>query len=135
MSRKLLRDYAALLGGLQSLIKWYTIIIYLFFKWTVFRSILKRRTCVLQALQKGLACAPNGQYDYRKRVPISQKHCGAYINIRESEGIFRQKTRQQQPTGDDLKLQVTAAVKMCDMIAEKVKCTCPLHQPIPSQIF
>ena len=50
MSRKLLGDYAALLVGLQSPIKWLKKNL-----WTIFRSILKRRTsCVLWALQKGL---------------------------------------------------------------------------------
>jgi len=53
-----------------------------------------------------------------------------------SLGAFFIQKQQQKLAGDSLKWQVTAAnVKMCDNIARKVKCTCPLHQPILSQIF
>ena len=40
-----------------------------FFLWTVFRSILKRRTCVFRKLcRKDFSCTHRGQYDCRKHI-------------------------------------------------------------------
>ena len=101
--QKIAQRLCCTFGGLQSpinLIKWY---IY-FLKRTVFRSNLKRKTCVLQALQKGLFMYPQTQWTvwFLKvyQVPVSQKHCGAGIIIRECEGIFRE---QKNSAKDNLK--------------------------------
>ena len=128
MSRKLLRDYAA---------ESYKVVYNFYFLNGPFLGLSsKEHHYVLQALQKGLSCTHRGQYDYWKHVSqflkkilrSKHQHQGVW-------GHFSSK-KQQKPAGDRLKRQVTAAnVKMCDNIAEKVKCTCRFHQPILSQIF
>ena len=120
LSRKLLRDYAALLGFsrvLESGVK--TIII--FFSGLFLGPSSKGEHNVFYKLcRKDFSYAHSGQYDCRKHIKSQ-----FYRNIVQQAStsgnvrIFHKKNNNKKRVEDNLKWQVMAAdVKMCEMIAE-----------------
>ena len=120
LSRKLLRDYAALLGFSRVLESGVKKIIIFFSGLFLGPSSKGEHLVFCKLCKKDFSCTPCSHYDCQKHIKSQ-----FYRNIVQQAStsgnvrIFHKKNNNKKRVEDNLKWQVMAAdVKMCEMIAK-----------------